>query len=337
MNLAEKITLLRKQKGWSQEELADKMDISRQSVSKWESGQSVPELDKILKISDIFAVSTDYLLKEEDAKESFQAKAEKEYDREHFRSVSVKEAGAFMELTEKFAHIRGIASGLFVLSPIPLIVLGGMSEYKKLAISEDQAGGLGIIILLLFVAIGVAVMIATQMQLSGFEYLEKEKISLESGVKEMIAGKKEDFAKTHRNATITGVMLVFMGILPLMAAVVMETEEVVYAYCVGALLAFVAISVYCFVRFGSINDCYDMLLSEGDYTDEKKEMRSSMPYFSGAYWCAVTALYLLISFLYDKGEYSTWKISWIVWPVAGLLFVGIRGIFAGIMENHKKS
>ena len=51
MTLAEKIALLRKQKGWSQEELADKMDISRQSVSKWESAQSVPDLDKIIKIT----------------------------------------------------------------------------------------------------------------------------------------------------------------------------------------------------------------------------------------------------------------------------------------------
>ena len=51
MVLAEKIVLLRKRKGWSQEELADKLDISRQSVSKWELGASIPDLDKILRLS----------------------------------------------------------------------------------------------------------------------------------------------------------------------------------------------------------------------------------------------------------------------------------------------
>ncbi|MCI7619014.1 MAG: helix-turn-helix domain-containing protein, partial [Firmicutes bacterium] len=46
MSLAEKITMLRKQKGWSQEELSNQLDVSRQSVSKWESSASIPELDK---------------------------------------------------------------------------------------------------------------------------------------------------------------------------------------------------------------------------------------------------------------------------------------------------
>jgi transcriptional regulator with XRE-family HTH domain len=64
MNLSEKILLLRKQKGFSQEQLAERLGISRQAVSKWESGQAVPDIDKIINISDLFNVSTDYLLKD---------------------------------------------------------------------------------------------------------------------------------------------------------------------------------------------------------------------------------------------------------------------------------
>lgn len=63
MTLSEKIMNLRKKNGWSQEELAERLDISRQSVSKWESGESVPTLEKLIRISEIFEVSTDYLLK----------------------------------------------------------------------------------------------------------------------------------------------------------------------------------------------------------------------------------------------------------------------------------
>ena len=59
MILAEKITKLRKQQGWSQEELAARLDVSRQAVSKWESMASMPDLDKILKMSALFDVSTD--------------------------------------------------------------------------------------------------------------------------------------------------------------------------------------------------------------------------------------------------------------------------------------
>ena len=59
MILAEKIALLRRQNGWSQEELADQLNVSRQAVSKWEGGTSIPDLDKILKLSALFEVSTD--------------------------------------------------------------------------------------------------------------------------------------------------------------------------------------------------------------------------------------------------------------------------------------
>ena len=63
MNIADRIQYLRKQNGLSQEELADKIGVSRQAVSKWESEQSTPDLDKIIVMSDLFEVTTDYILK----------------------------------------------------------------------------------------------------------------------------------------------------------------------------------------------------------------------------------------------------------------------------------
>lgn len=63
MNIANRIQWLRKQKGFSQEELADKVGVSRQAVSKWESEQSTPDLEKIIAMSELFEVTTDYILK----------------------------------------------------------------------------------------------------------------------------------------------------------------------------------------------------------------------------------------------------------------------------------
>ena len=65
MILADKIIYLRKKAGWSQEELAEKMEVSRQSISKWEGALSVPDMNRILKLSELFDVSTDYLLRDE--------------------------------------------------------------------------------------------------------------------------------------------------------------------------------------------------------------------------------------------------------------------------------
>lgn len=63
MNIADRIQNLRKVKGISQEELADKVGVSRQAVSKWESEQSIPDIDKIILMSEYFDVTTDYILK----------------------------------------------------------------------------------------------------------------------------------------------------------------------------------------------------------------------------------------------------------------------------------
>ena len=63
MNIADRIQGLRKTKGLSQEDLADKIGVSRQAVSKWESEQSIPDIDKIIIMSEFFEVSTDYILK----------------------------------------------------------------------------------------------------------------------------------------------------------------------------------------------------------------------------------------------------------------------------------
>ena len=65
MILADKIITLRKKAGWSQEELAAQLNVSRQSVSKWESVQSIPDMDKVVQMSQLFGVTTDFLLKDE--------------------------------------------------------------------------------------------------------------------------------------------------------------------------------------------------------------------------------------------------------------------------------
>jgi len=65
MNMEERIQELRKGKGLSQEQLADVLGVSRQAVSKWEGGQSLPEVEKLISMSELFGVTVDYILKGE--------------------------------------------------------------------------------------------------------------------------------------------------------------------------------------------------------------------------------------------------------------------------------
>ena len=97
MILAEKIAMLRRKNGWSQEELAHRLNVSRQSVSKWESAASVPDLDKILLLSQIFDVSTDYLLKDSVLEET---PAPEEIPPEGaLPTVTMEDANRFLELS----------------------------------------------------------------------------------------------------------------------------------------------------------------------------------------------------------------------------------------------
>lgn len=66
MELKDKLQLLRKQNGYSQEQLADKLGIARQTLSKWENGQAVPELSNLISLSNLYGITIDRIVKEDD-------------------------------------------------------------------------------------------------------------------------------------------------------------------------------------------------------------------------------------------------------------------------------
>ena len=111
MILADKIIENRKKNGWSQEELAEKLGVSRQSVSKWEGAQSMPDMKKILQLAEIFDVSTDYLLKDEieEAGSSELVPVDRDLGEEEVRSVSMEEANAYLTFNERAARMISTA------------------------------------------------------------------------------------------------------------------------------------------------------------------------------------------------------------------------------------
>ena len=141
MILADKIIEERKKNGWSQEELAQQLGVSRQAVSKWESAGSVPDLQKIIQMADLFGVTTDYLLKDELLPETeTPAVYYGNETAEPVRRVSMEEANEFLEIKAKGAPVVANATALCILSPVILIVLGALAESRKTGISEGAAG-----------------------------------------------------------------------------------------------------------------------------------------------------------------------------------------------------
>lgn len=338
MLLSEKITELRKKQGWSQEELAQKLDISRQSVSKWESGGAMPDLDKIIKLSSIFGVSTDYLLKDDDEdygdsyNNNMYEEAKKEPD--NVKHISRSEAERYMNTVYGVSKKMAAAISVMILSPICLIQLGGYAEYYN-RITEEMAGGIGVAVLLAIIAAGVAMCIVNGSKLSEFEYLGKENIKLDNGVEDMVKCKKDDYTHSFTVKTTTGVVLCILGVIPLIMASAFESGDMKYEYvyvtCVNVLLAFVSIAVFIFVSAGMVKDSYDKLLQTGDYTKEKKETAKKISFFPGAYWCLVTAIYLGVSFYSDR-----WDTTWIIWPVAGVLFAAVYSIVGAAAKSKSE-
>ena len=316
MILADKIIDLRKKNGWSQEELAEKLGVSRQSVSKWEGAQSIPDMNKILQLSELFGVSTDYLLKD-----SLEAPAPAEDDPgdSPARTLGMEEANAFLRVKEQNARQVALGVLLCILSPIALILLGGAQESGRLAITEMQAAMIGLIVLLLMVAGAVLLFVLTGMKGSKFEYLEKNALDTAYGVSGMVRERMQREESDHTRSIAVGVVLCVLAAIPLFVLLLWRGEDEFYGVLgVSAILTLAGIGVHILVKASIPWEGYRMLLEEGDYTRDRKRTNRQ---YAGIYWCIVTAAYLAVSFLTNR-----WDMTWIIWPVAAVLFGAVGEI-----------
>ena len=331
MILADKIIELRKKNGWSQEELAEKLGVSRQAVSKWEGAQSVPDIQRILEMSRLFGVSTDYLLKD-DMDYGSEAITESTAETDSpLRRVDMETASAFLAFRRNWAPRIALAVFLCIISPVALIMLGALSEYGVLSISENAAGGIGLIILLLLVAGAVSIFIIYGMKNQPYEFLEKENIDTAYGVTGMVREYKERCAAACSAQIVLGVVLCILSLLPLFGALCVTENELVITLCVCLLLVIVAVGVVFLVLAGMKRGAANMLLQEGDYSREEKKRNRLTSTAAGVYWLLVTAGYLAWSF-----TTGGWNRTWIVWPVAGVLFPAVMAVVGTIRSKNEK-
>ena len=314
MILAEKIMQLRKKNGWSQEELAGRLGVSRQSVSKWESAMSIPDLDKILQMSQVFEVSTDYLLKDEITEEVYvPGNPDAGTKADTARKISMEEAQEYMKVRRTYMNQMGLSVAACILSPVILLLLLGLTEFQWILMTEDVAAGIGIVVLLLMVAGAVASFIMMGMKLDKYKYFEEEDLELAYGVEGVV---KERYEAEERSFTIriaAGVVLCIVCAVPLLVSALLLQNDKLVLPSIALLLIMVAAAVYLFVSVGMVKDSYEQLLQIGDYTKKEKKTNRKLEPIFGIYWGVVLAMYLGYSLITMK-----WHMSWIIWPVAGI-------------------
>lgn len=330
MILADKIVSLRKKAGWSQEDLAEKLGVTRQSVSKWEGAQSVPDMDKVVMMSRLFGVSTDFLLKDELEEEAPCAAAQE--DDTPLRRVSLTQASAYLALRKAAAPKIAVATALCIISPVTLILLAGMSEVQRFHITENAASGIGLCVLLALVALAVSIFLRTGAEAKEFRFLEEEPFETEYGVEGMVRQRQREYKDTHTRLVTVGVVLCVLAAVPLFAAMCINGSDLLYIAAVCALLVLVAIGCLALVTAGVYQGAMEQLLEEGDYTRPQKKHHKLMGTVTMIYWLTATAVFLL--YTYGPHGNGQPRYSWIIWAVAGVLYAAVMGIVRIISRSR---
>ncbi|MBP3268848.1 MAG: helix-turn-helix domain-containing protein [Ruminococcus sp.] len=329
MILADKIIELRKKNGMTQDELAEKMEVSRQSVSKWEGAQSVPDLNRILKMSEIFGVSTDYLLKDDIEQPEFTDTDEKEI----YPRLSLEKADEYIKAKKSAAVRKAAAVLLFIVSLVPFITMGAMGEdAKQWAGADDILAGIGMVIMLAIIAAGAVVMSKASGILKPFEYIENGDFSPEYGVEGMARDKKTAFAAEESKSTLKCVLCWIAGValLVLLGVIFDGAGSLCESFGLSALIISGAVGTFSAVKADEISEGYDALLREGifspDPDNEKKDNNFSI---MTVYWVIVAAVYFGFSFFTNN-----WGRSWVILLIGAILSVAVSE-FAKLRGRRK--
>lgn len=300
MSFGENLQYLRRTQSMTQEGLAERMDVSRQTVSRWESDGVFPDMDKVVRLCDLFGVSMDVLLR--GSAEDACADDLEEYDREFNR----------------FSRMIAGATGLLLLGVASMVSLGGFGYDERTTI-----------LIPLFAALIVSVTIYI---IAGINH---ERFCSEHPEVHGQYSKAETDAFLRRFPILIAVpvALILLGVL--VVAVYGGAEGVTDAYAMrlsALFLAAVAISVTVLVYAGIQKDKYDLAKYNrrsqpaGASPETKREQLSSR--ICGVIMLLATAGYLALGFLANL-----WHPGWVVFPIGGIL-CGIVNIVLGVNDSH---
>lgn len=317
MILADKIIKLRKQLGWSQEDLAEKMSVSRQSVSKWESANSIPDLNKIITLAGIFDVSTDFLLKDE--YETFTSTNESKSP--DIPQISLEQANEYVE--NKISMSALITKGvvLCVCSVIPLFFFLAMAETNRLNITSDIAAAIGIFSILIMISLGINFFLKTNQFESDLDIIDDEPFELAYGVHSVFKDKLQQFKVTYNRRLSIGIFLFIISSVPLILASIFIGGNEILLLMLIVLMLMVATGISIVTPVSAKYDAYNNILKDIDLHSEKSKRVKRAEKLAAFYWPLLTAIYIGWS-LWTMN----WGVTWIIWPVGAILFVALVGL-----------
>lgn len=242
MNLGEKIFKLRKEKGFSQEVLAEKLGTTRQAVSKWENNQGFPETEKLMQLSNIFEVSVDFLLKDE--------KTIKNTDEKGFY-VSREMTEGYLMNEKKVCQYIGAAFMCWALAGIPFVLFHENTTWRYLGMAICIIIGISSVVLGMFAEQEQYKILKKEPLLFDYEYLKE--------LSNIYAFRK----KKHKMIAVPCTILFIVGIIIL--ALTSKGYFVWSEYHSFVFLGF-AVGLFGFVYSCGVMEAYELLTGNEEYT-----------------------------------------------------------------------
>lgn len=301
MAFNENLQNLRKIKGMSQEQLAEQLEVSRQAVSKWESGNGYPEIEKLLIICEIFECSIDTLMK---GKITADLTGEKK---------------KYESLQNRFSKGIALGVGIILVGVTILLYLAGIANMAATEALEERYAILGVVILLCCVAVAVPIFIVLGIEEENFD---KKHPQLPHFYSEE---EVEKFEKKFIKAMACGVAVILIGVIGLIAMYGLRVVNEESTIPVVFLMTCVTIAVPNFIYFGIQKVKYDIEEYNETHSEEGKKREEKTGKISGVIMMTATAIFLASGWLFQL-----WKINWVVFPIGGI----VCGIVSTILEKE---
>lgn len=325
MKLADKVFKLRKQFGFSQEELAEKMNVSRQSVSKWESANSIPDLNKILLLAKIFGVSTDYLLRDDiENPEGITEVVE-----DSITKVTLEMANQFVENKVKASKLISVGLLLVLCSPAIFFIIKALQSFNGVNLSNNLADAMGLLLMFLMISVGVVFFIKSNAYTTEFNSIETEEFEVVYGVEGIFRDKLRDMKAEYHQRVSISVFAFISSFVPLIVVSILFRNRSLEYLMLAVLFVTIGGGILNIIRVSARFNAYSVIAAEGHFSPSRKGKYALMIKVGAIYLSLVTAIYLGWSF-----HTMDWGSTWKVWPVAAVLFAAVIGII-GLFQNKK--
>lgn len=212
MRLGQKITELRKKNNLSQEGLAEKMNVSRQAVSKWESDQSIPDIEKIVSLSELFGVTTDYLLKS--GAPSFEIKTADIPAEDKLPILPDELVQKYLSTAKKSSKLRALSTALAIFSPACISFCSAISGFLVGASDKMQLiiSLIGFAATIVVLAISFGLLIYSFLIMREFKHLNKQNFDIMEEKKKLRSA-IQSFHHTNDKYLVLSCILAVLGII----------------------------------------------------------------------------------------------------------------------------